>query len=155
MSIMQDLNPCHQTYSEYWKECCSNMNIKRGILRIWLSKGVHLKNIFLHSYIDSVWPWGWGLKNTKRGPLFSGTFDNSRTHNVQALSVAFAPRVYNSYNHAHAPGPHMWLSPGPGPNSKSSKNGSRIFVLKVQTLSGQDRYFPNPGRRKLKESAGI
>ena len=32
-----------------------------------------------------------------------------------------APRLYNRYNHAHVPGPHMWQSPGPGPGSKCSK----------------------------------
>ena len=32
-----------------------------------------------------------------------------------------APRLYNSYNHAHVPGQHMWPSPGPGPDSKCSK----------------------------------
>ena len=32
-----------------------------------------------------------------------------------------APRLYNRYNHAHVPGPHMLQSPGPGPCSKCSK----------------------------------
>ena len=41
----------------------------------------------------------------------------------QAPFVAFAPRlrVYNRYDHAHAPGPHVWPSPGPGPDSKCFK----------------------------------
>ena len=30
-------------------------------------------------------------------------------------------RLYNSYNHAHAPGPHIRLSPGPCPDSKCFK----------------------------------
>ena len=35
--------------------------------------------------------------------------------------VAFALRFYNSYNHAHAPGPHIWPSLGPWLDSKCSK----------------------------------
>ena len=40
-------------------------------------------------------------------------------------------RLYNSYNRAHAPGrpgPHMWLSPGPGPDSKCFKTAEVIHV---------------------------
>ena len=39
----------------------------------------------------------------------------------QASFGTFAPRLCNSYNHACAPGPHMWQSPGPRPDSKCSK----------------------------------
>ena len=35
--------------------------------------------------------------------------------------VTFALRLYNSYNHVHAPGPQMSPSPGPWPDSKCSK----------------------------------
>ena len=32
--------------------------------------------------------------------------------NGQAISGTFVPRLYNSYNHARAPGQHMWLHYG-------------------------------------------
>ena len=39
----------------------------------------------------------------------------------QSTLVKYARRLHNSYNHAHAPGQHMWLSPGPWLYSKCSK----------------------------------
>ena len=42
---------------------------------------------------------------------------------IQGKSKAkhFFDFCYNIYNHAHAPSPHMWPSPDPGPDSKCSK----------------------------------
>ena len=56
---------------------------------------------------------GSGLKNPQCGQLFSSIFDDSRKNNSQASFLTFAPRLYNSYYHAHTPGLHMWPSPGP------------------------------------------
>ena len=63
---------------------------------------------------------GWGLKNPQRGPLLS-IFYNSRKNNCQAFFVTFALRPYKSYYPAHAPGQHMWPSPGPWPGFQCSK----------------------------------
>ena len=66
-----------------------------------------------------------GSKGPHCWPLFSSILKNSRKTMGQAPFVTFAPRLYksdyNHYNHAHAPGLHMWPSPGPWPDSKCSK----------------------------------
>ena len=59
----------------------------------------------------------WGLKNPQCGPSFFKYFRHSRKNNGQAFSVTFASRLHinlKSYNHTHAPCPHMWPSQGPG-----------------------------------------
>ena len=85
--------------------------------------------------------WGvrpWELKYPQSSPLFSSSFDNSRKNNGQAYFVTFAPRLYNSYNHAHAQGPHMWPSPGPLARLQVLQNsGSQILMLWVKALSAQ------------------
>ena len=62
---------------------------------------------------------GWKILTV--GHCFSSISDNSRKNNGQAFLGTFAPRLYNFYTHAHAPGQHMWQSPGPEPDSKCSK----------------------------------
>ena len=47
---------------------------------------------------------GEGWKTLRMGHCFSSIFDNSRKSNGQAFADTFAPRLYNSYNHAHVPG---------------------------------------------------
>ena len=65
--------------------------------------------------------WEMRVEKPYSGPLFSSIFENLRKNNGQASFVAFALRLYNSYNHSHAPGLHMWPSHGPEPDSKCSK----------------------------------
>ena len=71
-------------------------------LRPWLGKSAGTPNHCLGMRVENplVWPsffkYFW-LKEKRR----PGTF------------VTFVPRLYNCYNHAHAPGPHMWPSPVP------------------------------------------
>ena len=64
-----------------------------------------------------------GWKTLRMGNWFSSIFDNSRknTSYWPGLSVTCAPRLCDSYNHAHAPCPHMWPSPRSGPDSKCFK----------------------------------
>ena len=55
-----------------------------------------------------------------------------------ALSVSFALRLYKSYNHAHAPGQHMWPGPGPWPNLRLQvlqNSGSLMFMCLWVSLS--------------------
>ena len=55
--------------------------------------------------------------------------------------VTFTPQLYNSYDHSHVPDPHMWLSPGPWPNSTCSKTmevSDSVFMLRVK-----------PGQQKI------
>ena len=51
-----------------------------------------------------------------------------------------APRLCNRYNHAHVPGPHMWPSPGRGPDSKAPKQWKSDVHVKSKTLSVRDRH---------------
>ena len=46
--------------------------------------------------------------------------------------VTFTLRLYNSYNHAHAKGPHMWPSLSPWPYSKSLKQWKSDVHVKGQ-----------------------
>ena len=66
---------------------------------------------------------GWGFKNPQCGPLFFKYFRQFKEKQWPSLFRHFhvALRLYNSYNHARAPDPHMSPSPGPGPDSKCSK----------------------------------
>ena len=62
----------------------------------------------------------WGMTVEKPSSVafvFSTIQGKTKARDVDIL----APRLYNRYNHAHVPGPHMWQSPGPGPGSKCSK----------------------------------
>ena len=54
-------------------------------------------------------------------PLFFKYFRQFKEKRRPGTFAILAPRLYNRYNHAHVPGPHMWQSPGPGPGSKCSK----------------------------------
>ena len=68
------------------------------------------------------------LKNPLRWPFFPSFFDNSWGHGPSTFGT-FPQKLYNHYNHAHAPGQHnaahTWPSPahclGPWPDSKCSK----------------------------------
>ena len=76
---------------------------------------------------------GEGWKPLSVGHCFSSIFDNSRKKYCQAFSVTFALRLYNSYNHNHASGQHIWNSTSPRPESKCSKTvevGCSCQVLK-------------------------
>ena len=70
--------------------------------------GNKLWQLFLWSGIGMEQSGEWGLKNLHCGPLLSSIISNSRKNKGQALFVTFAPRLDNSYNHAHMPGPHMY-----------------------------------------------
>ena len=65
----------------------------------------------------------WGLKNPLAWPSFFKYFRQFKEKQRPSTFVTFALRIYNSYNHAHAPGssPSLWPSPGPWPDSKCSK----------------------------------
>ena len=63
---------------------------------------------------------GWGLKNPLAWPLFFKYFRQFKETLRPSTFVIFAPRLYNHYNHAHTPGPHMWRSPGPWSDFKCS-----------------------------------
>ena len=64
---------------------------------------------------------GWGLKNPIVWPLSFKYFRQFKEKRRPETYAILAPRLYNSYNHAHVPCSHMWQSPGPGPGSKCSK----------------------------------
>ena len=73
------------------------------------------------------------MKNPHSRLLFSNIFKEKQWPGGYAI---LAPRLYNSYNHSHAPGQHVCQSQGPGPDSKCSKTvavaafRSDIHVLK-------------------------
>ena len=72
--------------------------------------------------------------------------------------------LYNSYDHAHTPGQHMWPNPGPWPNSKCSKtvevgcSCSELKSARVSTLTGSlaqcHAKWPR-GSREFHHPAGI
>ena len=75
---------------------------------------------------------GWGLKNPHCRPLFSNIWQ-FKEKQWPGTSAILALRFYNRCNHARLQGPHMWLSPGPGPDSKCSKTveaGCSCYELK-------------------------
>ena len=61
-----------------------------------------------------------GWKTLSAGHCFFSIFNNARKNNGQAFSGTFAPRLNNSYSHAHTQGQQMWPSQGPFPYSKYS-----------------------------------
>ena len=77
-----------------------------------------------------------GQKTLWVGHCYSTIFNNSRKNIGQAISVPFAPRLYNSYYHAYAPGPHM--------------GRVRFLCQKVKTLSAQD-----PRKKNYRERSKI
>ena len=62
-----------------------------------------------------------GLINPQALPLFFKYFRQFKEKRRPGTFAILAPRLYNRYNHAHVPGPHMLQSPGSGPGSKCSK----------------------------------
>ena len=60
------------------------------------------------------------LKTPHSRPLFK-VFSTIQGKTMARQFSNLALRLYNVYNHAHVPGPHMWPSPGPGQDSKCSK----------------------------------
>ena len=100
----------------------------------------------------------WGLKNPQHEHCISSIYHNSRKNNGQAFSVTFALRLYNSFSHAHAPRPHMWLSPGPRPNSKCFKTAEvrwsceqfNTFMWRVKYLSVLYCHWQNPRVQQYK-----
>ena len=77
------------------------------------------------------------------GPC-SSILENSRI----SIFVILAPRLYNSYNHSHHRVPcarpaHVAES---WPRARLLASGSRMFMLRVKTLSARawDRYWQNP-----------
>ena len=64
---------------------------------------------------------GMRVKNHPVWPSFFKYFRQFKKKQRPSTFVTFALRLYNSYNHAHEPGLHMWPTPGPGPDSKCSK----------------------------------
>ena len=66
-------------------------------------------------------PGGWGLKNPLALPLFFKYFREFKEKQRPGTFAILAPRLYNRYNHADVPGPHMWQSPGPGPAPSAPK----------------------------------
>ena len=62
---------------------------------------------------------GGGWKILIVGHCFSGIFDNSWPNLIS--HSGYCSKAYNSCNHGHAPGQHMWQSLGQRPNSKCSK----------------------------------
>ena len=77
----------------------------------------------------------WGMRVEKPSSM-AFVFQAFRQYKEKRRPGTFAilaPGLYNRYNHAHVPGPHMWQSPGPGPCSKYSKTvevGCSYSVLK-------------------------
>ena len=102
---------------------------------------------------------GWGLKNSKCGPLLFSILNNSRERNGQACSGTFAPRL--AVITAHAPGQHMWLSQGSCPYSKCSKTVGFMFRFYVEVRLLLTRYksvrvsaLTGSVPRKMAEGAG-
>ena len=62
---------------------------------------------------------GGGWKILIVGHRFSGIFDHSWPNLIR--HSGYCSKAYNSCNHGHAPGQHMWQSLGQRPNSKCSK----------------------------------
>ena len=80
---------------------------------------------FVVQELNAVASWRWisklqpqsalgveGLKNLTPGSPSALAFQYFRQFMGQTPFVTFAPRLYNSYNHSQAPGPHMWPSKG-------------------------------------------
>ena len=99
--------------------------------RDWCPNIYHLRRCHIAKYI-TPWLWygqpgGGGLEGVEKLSQWAlvfkyfPQFEEKQGLTCQVLFIRFAPRLYNSYNHAHATGQHMWLSPGPGPYSKCSK----------------------------------
>ena len=105
------------------------------------------------------------MKNPLYGPLFSSFLDNSRTSKGQAPFVNFTPRLrrlYNGYNHAHAPGLHTWPSPGllrlaPGPTPSAPKQWkSDVKPCQREIATDEikvEKNYVDRGNRKARVSA--
>ena len=65
----------------------------------------------------------------------------------------FCSELYHRYNHADAPGSHMWPSPDSGSGSKCvmHNSGSQMFMLWAKTLSEQDLHWRNPRKNNYRE----
>ena len=90
------------------------------------------------------------------GHCFPSIFDNSSKNKGQAFSVNFAQRLYNSCYHSHAPGQHIWPSPGSGLTLSAPKQCKWMFMSRVQILSQQDHHNDTTddigGNEKLKRA---
>ena len=84
----------------------------------------------------------------------------SRKTEGQAL-LWLCSELYNSYNHAHAPGQHMWLSLGSRVQALGQwaqlqvlhNSGSRMFTFRVKTQLAPDSQWRNLRRKKERESS--
>ena len=80
----------------------------------------------------------------QRGPLYFKYFRQFKGKQWPSLSVAFALRLYNSYDHCViiiiTPMRHL-VESGPLTRLQVLQNsGSRMFMLRVKTLSERDRH---------------
>ena len=135
--LLEDV-PGRASWSWCWRDIREKYLLKDWVLDCFQRKGIALYtkgvcvlkkfnciSISTCAYLFICW-----YPHCER--LFSSIFDNSRKNNGQAPLVTFAPRLYNCYNHAGVPGPHMWPSPGPGPDSKSCKTVEVGYSLRVK-----------------------
>ena len=99
-----------------------------------------------------------GWKTNTVGHCCSSIVDNSGKNNCQDFSGTFAARLYNSCKHAHTPGQRMWLSPGPGLDSKCSETVEvrcSCLELKLNTLSAWDSHWWNKIKKSYRECSNI
>ena len=83
----------------------------------WLSSQTHFNS-------GLIPVWGVRVEKPLMWAVVFKYFRQFKEKQWPSTLVIFAPRLYNCYNHSHAPGPHMWPSPGPGPDSKCPKTVS-------------------------------
>ena len=101
---------------------CTITNSLRCIAFCWLRINFVLSMFQIPCYLHICYT-VWGMRVEKRSSMafvfkYFRQFKEKRRPGTFAI---LAPRLYNRYNHAHVPGPHMLQSPGPGPCSKCSK----------------------------------
>ena len=94
------------------------------------------------------------------GPC-SQVFSTIQGKTMPSTFYHFALRLYNLYNHTHAPGPHVLQSPGSGPDSKCCKTvevGCSCYELDVHvmnTQSAQHHHCRNPRKKNYREHSNV